>query len=87
MILRWFCSSSALAWIMTKLDRWLAEPVRLPMALVMTDFFPMPDCRVDQITPEDRIACISPHTARGPAAEVVPRNDSPADRVDGLQRH
>jgi len=35
----------------TGVDRWLVQAVRLPIACAMTDLFPMPCCRVEQITP------------------------------------
>jgi len=38
-------------WIVTRADRWLVQVVRLPMAWAMTEFLPMPGCRVEQITP------------------------------------
>ena len=37
---------------MTEVDRWLAGLVRLPIAVSMTDFFPMPGCRLERITTE-----------------------------------
>jgi transposase len=40
------------AWIVTEVDWWLVRSVRFPIAWTMTDFFPMPGCRVEQVTPE-----------------------------------
>jgi len=38
------------AWIVTDVDRELAQPARHPIAWAMMDLFPMPGCRVDAIT-------------------------------------
>ena len=38
------------AWIVTEVDRQWPVLVLLPIALAMTDIFPMPGCRVEAIT-------------------------------------